>query len=110
MSNPYFDPNPPSKAHEAMTQELEQLKQKAKAFNESKNSEKPIIGKLKRYCSLCNSELVKSKKTEKLDGLDLELLKFKCPTCHQYYIGIGKDLYTPNHKGKAIVFELSEVI
>jgi hypothetical protein len=109
-SNPYFSPTPPTKAQEALTQQIEQLNQSAHSHNTAKANEKVVLGPLKRYCSLCSSELVKSKKTEKLEDLGIEVPKWKCKLCFQYYVGIGKELYTPNHKVKAIVFELSEVI
>jgi hypothetical protein len=105
MENYYADVKPPTKAQERLTQQLDQLNQSVREFNESKKNEKPITGKIMRYCGLCSSELVRTKKSDKLEGLNIEVPRYKCKTCSQVYSGIGLDLYTPNKKGKAICFE-----
>lgn len=108
LPNYLADVNPPTKKTEKLLQELENMHTDVRNYNNSKANEKPILGKIKRFCGLCESELIKSKKGEKLEGLDIEIPRYKCKMCSQVYSGIGLNLTTPNGKVKAICFPLEE--
>jgi len=105
MENYYANVTPPTKRQEQLAKELESIKREAHEHNNSKASEKSITGPLKRFCPLDENLLVKSKKTQKMEGLDIEIPVYKCPLCHTKFSGIGTELYSSNHKLKAIVFE-----
>ena len=109
MENPYSDLRTRTRKEEALISELEQSQQAAKFHNSAKANEKPLTGKIKRFCSLCNSDLILTKKVEHIEELNIDLPKWKCKVCSQYYVGIGRELYTPNRKGKAIVFSMDDV-
>lgn len=106
IDNPLADIRTRTRKEEALLEQLNQMNESAKFHNSAIQNTKPITGKIMRYCSLDDSPLVKSKKTEKLEGLDIEIQKWKCKVCGQVYSGIGLNLCTPNKKVKAICFEM----
>ena len=108
--NPYFDPHPPTKAQEALQQQIEQLNQSARENNQAKLNEKVVSGKLMRYCPLDQSPLnaIKSKPVE---DLNLSMPRYRCVLCKSVFQGYGLNLYHETKKSlMAIVFPLSEVI
>ena len=53
LDNFNADIRPPSKSHERLTQALQDYNRIVHTLNESKENKKPIAGKIKRYCGLC---------------------------------------------------------
>jgi len=110
MDNAYADVRPRTRREEVQIQELEQSNKSAREHNNSKANEKVITGTIKRYCGLCEAQLIKTKKSDKIEELEIEVPRFKCKTCGQVYSGFGLELFTSNKKVKAICFEYDGTI
>ena len=109
LPNPLADIRSRTKKESQLIEQIEQDTEQAKFHNNSKQNEKVILGPLKRFCALDECPLIKTKKSDKIEGLDIEVPRYKCKTCGQIYSGFGLALFTSNKKVKAIVFEQDSI-
>jgi hypothetical protein len=106
LENYYSSVKPPTRAEQALTQEMEQMNEKARLHNSAKASEKVITGPIKRYCPLDESPL-KPIKPKPLEGLpEISKPRYRCVLCKSVFEGYGLDLFHETKRDlKAIAFE-----
>lgn len=110
LPNYLADVNPPTKKTEKLLQDLENMHTEVRNYNSSKANEKPILGKIMRYCPLDESPL-KPIKSKPIEGLEINKPRYRCVLCKSVFEGFGTELYHESKRNlKAIAFEQSEVI
>ena len=92
LDNFNVDIRPPSKSHKRLTQALQDYNRTAHTLNESKENQKPIAGKIKRYCGLCEAEL-KPIKSKLVENLGISKPRFRCPVDKSVWEGWGLNLH-----------------